>query len=200
MYTLYFSPGACSLATQIILRELNQTVELVSKAKLVDYSQVNPLGAVPALGVDGKILTEGAAIILYLLSQHPSKLLPSAAEARQQAIEQLMFANATVHPAYSKLFFIAANLADGEAKHQAFNVAAGQLNKLWQRVEDLLAEQPYLGGQNASPADILLSVYENWGQFFPVTIALGPRSQAMIARVRSRPSYVAAVAAEQQEA
>ncbi|MBN7820064.1 glutathione S-transferase family protein [Bowmanella yangjiangensis] len=200
MYTLYFSQGACSLATQVILRELNLPVVLVSKARLADYQQVNPLGAVPALGVDNKILTEGAAIILYLLNKHPNELLPLAGDARQQAIEDLLFANATVHPAYSKLFFIGSALPDGEAKTQALNAAAEQINKLWNRVETKLANQPYLGGYRPSAADILLAVYESWGQYFPVSIELGPRSQAMIDRIRALPSYQASVAAEQQAA
>ncbi|GAB3038160.1 glutathione S-transferase family protein [Bowmanella dokdonensis] len=200
MYTLYFSKGACSLATQVILRELNQPFELVSKARTPDFNKVNPIGAVPALAVDGEILTEGAAIILYLLQKHPNDLLPGAASARQQGIEDLMFANATVHPAYSKLFFIASVLPDGDVKTQAFSAAAQQLSGLWQRVENKLADQPYLGGLHPSPADVLLAVYESWGQFFPVTIPVGPRSRTMIDSIRNRPSYLAAVAAEQQAA
>lgn len=200
MYTLYFSQGACSLGTQVMLRELGQPVELVSKTKLADYLDVNPLGAVPALGVDKQILTEGAAIILYLLNKHANDLLPTEPNARQQSIENLMFANATVHPAYGKLFFISGTLPDGDAKTLAFNAAAEQINKLWQRVEDKLANQPYLGGHTYSPADILLAVYESWGQYFPVSIEVGPRGRAMIDKIRALPSYQASVAAEQQAA
>jgi glutathione S-transferase len=200
MYKLYFSPGACSLAVQVILRELGQPFQLINKAGVADYQQINAVGAIPALDVDGTVLTEGVAIVLYLLDKHANDLLPAEASARQQAIQQLMFANATVHPAYSKLFFLNNQLADGAVKQQALQAAADQVSKLWQLVETRLQSQPYLGGQQYSAADILLAVYAGWGRFFPVTIDIGPRAQAMIDKVRALPGYQAAVAAEQQAA
>ena len=76
--------------------------------------------------------------------------------------------------------------------------AAEQISKLWQLVETRLQNQPYLGGQTYSVADILLAVYAGWGRFFAVAIEIGPRAQAMIDKVRALPAYQAAVAAEQQ--
>jgi glutathione S-transferase len=198
VYKLYFSPGACSLAVQVVLRELGQPFDLINKASVANYQQINPVGAVPALEVDGTVLTEGAAIILYLLHKHANDLLPGEAAARQQAIQQLMFANATVHPAYSKLFFLNNQLADGAVRQQLLQAAAEQISKLWQLVDTRLQSQPYLSGQHHSAADILLAVYAGWGQFFPVTIDIGLRAQAMIDKVRALPGYQAAVAAEQQ--
>ncbi|MDR7119561.1 glutathione S-transferase N-terminal domain-containing protein [Rheinheimera soli] len=198
MYTLYFSPGACSLAIQVVLRELGQPFELVNKASVAVYQRINPVGAVPALAVEGKVLTEGAAIILYLLEKHANDLLPASTEARQKAIEHLMFANATLHPAYSKLFFLSSELAEGEIKELAMATAANHICKLWQLVETKLQTQPYLGGQQYSVADILLAVYANWGAFFSVAISIGPLSQVMIAKVQALPSYQAALVAEQQ--
>ena len=85
MYTLYFSPGTCSLATQVILRELNVPFQLVNRHSVENYFYINPLGAVPALGVDGNIITEGAAIILHLLKRHPNDLLPNDPRAKDKA-------------------------------------------------------------------------------------------------------------------
>ena len=198
MYKLYFSPGACSLAVQVVLRELGQPFELLNKASVANYEQINAVGAVPALEADGTLLTEGAAIMLYLLNKHANDLLPGDAMTRQQAIQQLMFANATVHPAYSKLFFLNNQLADGDVKQQLLQAAAEQVSKLWQLVETRLQNQPYLGGQTYSVADILLAVYAGWGRFFAVAIEIGPRAQAMVDKVRALPAYQAAVAAEQQ--
>ncbi len=197
MYKLYFSPGACSLATQVVLRELKQPFELLNKGSVADYRQINPVGAVPALDVNGKVLTEGAAILLYLLQSHANELLPQEPSARQKAIENLMFANATVHPAYGKLFFVGTAIEEGEVKQQVFAAAAKQINELWQQVETSLESQPYLGGYSLSPADILLTVYASWGQFFPVEIVIGPQTQSMIDKVKAMESFRASVAAEQ---
>jgi len=197
MYKLYFSPGACSLATQVVLRELKQPFELLNKGSVADYRQINPVGAVPALDVNGKVLTEGAAILLYLLQSHANELLPQEPSARQKAIENLTFANATVHPAYGKLFFVGTAIEEGEVKQQVFAAAAKQINELWQQVETSLESQPYLGGYSISPADILLTVYASWGQFFPVEIVIGPQTQSMIDKVKAMESFRASVAAEQ---
>ena len=68
---LYYSPGACSLSPHIALKEAGLPFDLVRvdlKAKKLedgsDYTQINPKGQVPALGLDsGDLLTEGAVIV-----------------------------------------------------------------------------------------------------------------------------------------
>ena len=197
MYTLYFIPGACSLATQAILNELNQESTLVHKLDVDHFESLNPAGTVPVL-VDGdKVLNEGAAIILHLLNRHKNKLLPESGDARHRAIEHMMFANATMHPAYGRLFFAQGNVTDSAARQQIFDSATVAINKLWQVVEAKLEHVPYLGGQDISPADILLAVYSRWGDFFPVEIVLGPRSRRMVDAVQQRDSMQRAIQREQ---
>ena len=196
MYKLYFLPSACSLATQVVIRELDQNVELVARDSDDNFSRLNPAGTVPVLIDDDLVLNEGAAILFYLLDKHPNSLMPAEENARLQATENILFANATMHPAYGRLFFVAQNVTDEDAKTQAFNAAAKAINALWQVVEDKLAHQPFLGGANPSAADILLAVYQRWGASFPVDIVLGPKAQGMVDAVHAMPSFVAALAAE----
>jgi len=211
MYTLYYSPSACSLATQVVLHELGQTVEIKNVQQLENFKAINPVGAVPVLldddkGYTDKALTEGAAIILYLLNKHENTLLPAKGHARQQGIENMMFANATMHPSYGRLFFIAQHISDESTHGQkirqaAFDTAAESINYLWQVVEQKLAIQAkgeiFLGGEKPSVADILLAVYSRWGASFPVEIILGPKVQKMLAAVLALPSFEKALAAEQ---
>lgn len=104
MYKLYFIPGACSLATQVILRELNQPVELINRMMVKNFEQINPTGNVPVLDSGEQFLKEGAGIVLYLLDKHPNNLFPVNHQEKRAAVENILFANATMHPAYSKLF------------------------------------------------------------------------------------------------
>ncbi|MEZ8099499.1 glutathione S-transferase family protein [Vibrio bivalvicida] len=199
MYTLYFLPEACSLATQTVLRELEQEVALINVQSLESFSQINPVANVPVL-VDGEqTLTEGAAIMLYLLEKHPSKLWPNDDPvAKQVATQNIMFANATMHPAYSKLFFAASSISEEELRQQIFDAATSSINKLWQVVEQKLEDAPFLGGIQISPADIMLAVYSRWGAAFPVDIIIPAKSQQMIDRVLARPSVITSLNAEYQ--
>ncbi|BEI25293.1 glutathione S-transferase family protein [Vibrio fluvialis] len=199
MYTLYYSPGTCATATQVILLELGQDVKIVDRAHVADFAAITPIQAVPVL-VDGEhTLTEGAAIILHLLTKHENTLLPSHGFARQNAIQNILFANATMHPAYSRLFFIAANIDDEAVKQSALNQAADAISTLWRYVESLLQAQPYLGGNAPSAADILLAVYATWGAYFPVDINIGPRSRHMIETVQAMPNFQRTIEAQRIE-
>ncbi|HSE87766.1 MAG TPA: glutathione S-transferase N-terminal domain-containing protein, partial [Candidatus Binatia bacterium] len=81
MLTLYFSPGACSLASHIGLEETGAPYEakpiLLAKQqqRTEAYLKINPRGKVPALSVDGKILVENTAILTYLARRFPEKKL-----------------------------------------------------------------------------------------------------------------------------
>ncbi len=197
MYTLYYLPGACSLATQVVIHELDQVVEIIDKQKVDNFSTINPVGTVPVL-VDNNITRrEGAAVMLYLLDKHPNTMLPATGRAREQAIQDIMFANATMHPAYGRLFFTAQNISDEVVKQAAFEAAAQAISTLWQVVEQQLENQDFLGGNQPSAADIMLTVYSPWGANFPVDIPLGLNTQKMVDAVLLMPSFKRAVAAEE---
>lgn len=202
MYTLYYSPSACSLATQVVLHELGQAVDLVNVKNVENFTSINPVAAVPVL-VDQEqkhTYTEGAAILLHLLEIHQNTLLAKEGYLREKGIENILFANATMHPSYGRLFFIAQHIEDETAKALAFDAAARMITSLWQVVEQKLAESAeekiFLGGDQVSAADIMLTVYSRWGESFPVNITMGIRTQKMIEHVLEMPSFKRALAAE----
>ena len=53
-----------------------------------------------------EIITEGAAIVLYLLERHNSSMLPADLSEKAEFLRWLMFDYATLHPAYGKMFAI----------------------------------------------------------------------------------------------
>lgn len=200
MYTLYYSQGACSLATQVVLHELGLPVEIIDKKTVENFSALNPAGTVPVLRKGDTIFNEGAAILLHILGAKENALLPSTGPDRHTGIEAIMFANATMHPAYSKLFFGANSITEEAAKQAYFDAGAAAINKLWAIVNDRIGTKNYLFGDQVSAADILLAVYSTWGQYFPVSIELGENSERMIKNVQARESYQKAVAAEAKHA
>ncbi len=107
MLTLYFAPGASSMAPHIALHELGvdfegKPISLGRKEnRTPEYLAINPEGKVPTLLIDGRRLTEVAGILFFLARSHPEAgLLPSGdPEAEAQVVSWMSFLAATVHPA-----------------------------------------------------------------------------------------------------
>jgi glutathione S-transferase len=200
MYKLYYSPGACSMAIHVLLNELNAPFELEKvvlgeKNRTPEYLKLNPLGQVPVLVEDGKPLREGGAQIIYLADKHKSPLMPQEGWPRAQALQALMFCNATLHPAYSKLFGLL-KAGDIAGKDEFIRKAAGHINALWKQVEADLENQPYMAGQQVTVADILLTVIANWSNGLPGPIEIGPKAKALFAKIVARPSFQKAMETE----
>jgi glutathione S-transferase len=107
MLTLYFAPGSSSMAVHIALHEIGVSFEAKPMSfkgndlRAPDYLALNPEGKVPTLIIDGRPLTEVAAILYYLAKRFPeSALLPrDDIEADAQALSWMSFAASTLHPA-----------------------------------------------------------------------------------------------------
>jgi glutathione S-transferase len=107
MLTLYFAPGASSMAPHIALHEIGEPFESrplsLHRKENRDpaFLAINPEGKVPTLLIDGRPLTEVAAILFYLARRFPeASLLPTDdIEAEAQVVSWMSFIAATVHPA-----------------------------------------------------------------------------------------------------
>jgi len=107
MLTLCFAPGSSSFAVHIALHEIGVSFEAKPMSfknndmRSPEYLALNPEGKVPTLTVDGRPLTEVAAILYYLAKRFPdAELLPrDDVEADAQALSWMSFAASTLHPA-----------------------------------------------------------------------------------------------------
>jgi glutathione S-transferase len=106
MLTLYFAPGSSSMAVHIALHEIGVAFEsrplsFKKDLRTPQFLALNPEGKVPVLLVDGRPLTEVAAILFYLAKRFPeANLLPrDDPEAEAQALSWMSFSASTLHPA-----------------------------------------------------------------------------------------------------
>jgi glutathione S-transferase len=107
MLTLYFCPGASSMATHIALHEVGvpfetRLVSLARKENLApDFLAINPEGKVPTLAIDGTPLTEVAATLWYLAKRSPQAALVPQNDllAEAEVISWMSFIASTIHPA-----------------------------------------------------------------------------------------------------
>jgi glutathione S-transferase len=107
MLTLYFAPGSSSFAVHIALHEIGVPFEgrpmsfHKDDLRSAGYLALNPEGKVPTLIIDGRPLTEVAAILYYLAKRFPDAgLLPrDDIETDARALSWMSFAASTLHPA-----------------------------------------------------------------------------------------------------
>lgn len=191
------------MAVHTVLNEINAKFELINVAapqgqpKSKEFLAINPRGAVPVLDIDGFILREGAAILTYLLDTNENNLLPKSGLERASTLEWLSFANSTLHPAYSRVFFMRKTLGINHAEENPlYKPAIAQIQNYWNEIEERLQSQEYLTGSKLTIADILVTVIANWSGYFGSVITFGPKTKAYFTKVISRPSYKKALEIE----
>lgn len=188
---LYFSPGACSLSPRIVLNEagIPFTAEQVDVRKKVtasgaDFRTINPKGYVPALQLDdGKVLTEGAAIVQYLADLAPASGLAPAAGSfeRYQLMEWLNYIAAEVHKGFSPLFMPGTS---DDAKAAARTAVGNRLNY----IEQQMAGHDYLMGAQFTVADAYLFTVLGWCGYVGMSLDDWPALKSYMARVGARPA------------
>lgn len=104
MLTLFYAPGACSMASHIVLEESGEKYEpkrmdlAKGEQKASDYLKIHPLGRVPALKLDdGSPLTENTAILPFLGKRFG--LWPTDPVKEAKALSVIGFFASSVHPA-----------------------------------------------------------------------------------------------------
>jgi len=104
MLTLFYAPGACSMAPHIVLEEGGEKYEAKridlakGEQKSAEYMKIHPLGRVPALKLDdGSPLTENTAILPFLGKRFG--LWPTDPVKEAQALSLIGFFASSVHPA-----------------------------------------------------------------------------------------------------
>jgi glutathione S-transferase len=205
MYKLYYSPAACSMAVHVMLNELNVPFELIETSiqagntKTPEFIKMNPRGQVPVLVDSGEPIREGGAIITYLLDKHTSPLLPKSGIERAKALEWLMWGNATLHPAYSRFFWLSKNVSDKAVVDAVSKPMLASIQALWDEAEARLAKTPFLAGNDVTAGDILLTVIANWNSWMPQPMTYGANVTRVLKAVAARPAYQKALATEKVE-
>lgn len=196
---LFYTPGACSLSPHIVLLEASlpftmEKVDLKTKKteKGLDFTTINSKGGVPALQLDdGRVLTEGPAVVQYLADQKPDLgLAPRAGSfERYQLIELLNYITSELHKGYSPLFNPSIS-ADWKT------AVLANLDKQLQWLTRYLGNKNYLMGNTFTVADAYLFTVLSWSPHVGVDLAKYHVLTAYLARVGHRPKVQEALKAE----
>lgn len=167
MLTLYYAPGACSMASHIVLEESGEKfdlkrVDLAKGEQRTDaYLKMNPLGRVPLLQLDnGDPLAENTAILPYLGKRFG--LLPTEPVAEAKSLSTIGFFASSVHPAHAHVGRPERYTADQSAfpgiKEQGLKTFHGYLKQ----IDGMLAGREWFGDKY-SVLDPYGLVFYVWG-------------------------------------
>ncbi|MES2944340.1 MAG: glutathione transferase GstA [Pseudomonadota bacterium] len=187
---LYYSPGACSLAPHILLREAGlvfslQRVDTATHRTSLgaDYYAINPKGHVPLLELDdGQRLSEGPVIAQYIGDQSAHQdLMPAAGTlARYRVMEWQNYITSELHKSFTPLFNPAI-----EASAQA--VIAAALRKKFEWVSSQLQDREFLTGATFTAADAYLFTVAGWARHVALDLSDLGNFQQFLERVKARP-------------
>lgn len=196
---LYFSPGACSLASHIALLEAGldftlEQVDLRSKrtAGGQDFVAINSKGYVPALEMkDGNVLTEGPAILQFVADLAPDRQLAPAHGTleRYRLAEWLNFISTELHKNFSPLF---RPTSTDDMKEAARTTLRNRLGWVATRLEG----SDFLTGSQFTVADAYLFTVLSWAGAVQFDLSPWPVLAAFAQRVGARPSVQQALREE----
>jgi len=196
---LYYSPGVCSLAPHIVLRETNTPFDLVKvdlNAKKTedgrDYWQISPAGYVPALELDdGTVLTEGPAIMQYIADRADAMhLAPRNGSIERYRLQSwLNFVTSELHKGFGVLFN---SKMPEEGKAVAREVLLARIGV----VDKHLGSNAYLLGKDYTLADAYLFNVISWSKPLKLDLSGFRNVSDHQSRVAARPAVKAAMKAE----
>lgn len=169
--TLYYSPGACSLAPHIVLEEIGlpYSLALVSTSDgsthTPEYLRLNPKGRVPVLTIGDVVLTEAPAILLHLAIAHPTAgLMPGGADGLVRSIEWFNWLSGTVHSIAIRQVWRPETFTLDESRHEGI-VAKGKQNlaSAFAMIDERLNGRTWAVADHCAVVDPYLLVFYRWG-------------------------------------
>jgi GST-like protein len=155
------------------------------------FVALNPNAKVPVL-VDGElVLTESAAILVYL-AEKSGKLLPASGEGRARVFEQLFFHASGLSPAFGNAGYF--RKFAPEPVPLAIERFGNEAQRIIDLLDGILGRQRFVAGDELSIADI---AHYGWlwrRQFAEVTIDDAPNVQRYIAELEARPAFQRGIA------
>ena len=191
---LYWRPGSAAMAPHAALAEIGVEYELVEIERETAqsdpaYRALNPLGVVPTL-VDGDVVvTESAAILLYLADRYPEARLAPA--DRAQLYAKLVFMTNTMQTTMLRLFYPERYGDDSVAE-----VARAEAGRLYDLMDGALDGRDWLVGEHRTAADLFLFMLTRWGRWLEPAAWDRPQLRAHFLRTLALPG-VARMVAEQ---
>ena len=155
-------------------------IEYGADMKAPDFLAINPMGKVPAIRHEGRVVTEAAAICAYLAEAFPEAGLAPTAEERATYWRWLFFAAGPLEYAIAFKF-----MGPEVQEEQTARIGFGTYDDAVGAVDDLLERNDYVCGRRFTMADVFVGSHIEWGLEFG-TLPKRPAFEAYAARIATR--------------
>jgi glutathione S-transferase len=178
MLTLYYCPGACSMAVHVALEEMGVPYEakpiLIPKNEQRSdaYLAINPRGRVPALMVDDRVITETVAILAHLARAFPeARLFPDDDVGQAQCQATMTWIASTVDPLFRRAARPERFVTDEGAWPAVKSAAQDAFWSTCQEIDALIGDNAWMMGEQYTVCDPYALVYYGFAlRFgFPLT-------------------------------
>ena len=200
MLTLFYAPGACSMAPHIVLEESGDKYEAkrmdLSKGeqRTPEYMKIHPLGRVPALRLDdGSPLAENTAILPYLGKRFG--LWPTGPVEEAKALSVVGFFASSVHPAHAHIGRAERYTEDKAAFPGIQAMGRKTFHEYLKRIDGMYAGREWLTGAY-SVLDAYAFVFYVWGVRRELPVKDLPSYTALRDRMLKRPAVQRVLADE----
>ncbi|RLJ99803.1 glutathione S-transferase family protein [Ruegeria conchae] len=199
---LYFAPRTISVAVAIALEEAGLEYEAVQldfaggEQTKPAYRQINPKGRVPALAVDGGILTETGALLEFVAAKAPEAALVPADPVMAARMREVMYYLASTMHVNHAHKLRGPRWADKKASWKDMKDKVPQtMTESCDYIVSNGLRGPFVLGETLSLADAYLYVVCSWLEGDGVDVSAFPKIIAFREAMEARPSVQAVRAA-----
>jgi glutathione S-transferase len=200
MLKFYFAPFSRATGLHWLLEEIGkpyeiERVDINAKGGAPEsYRKIQPNKKVPAIDHDGVVVTERAAICLYLTEQFPdAKLAPATSDPGRSAfLTWLVYCDSVLDPTI-------ATRALG-LKYEASAVSFGSFDDMVANVKGALASRPFIAGGEFTAADTQMASTLYWATDLLKVLPEDKVFRDYIERTCGRPAFQRTIEAEQKYA
>jgi glutathione S-transferase len=165
-----------------------EVIEYGPAMKSAEYLAINPMGKVPAIVHNGRVVTEAAAICAYLADAFPAAGLAPSVSARDQYYRWLFYFSGAVEAAVSNR-----SLGFNVPPDKESMIGYGKFSTVMDVIEKAVTSSPYIAGDTFSAADVYCGSHIGWGLQFE-SFERRAAFEDYWARVSERPAHVRAAA------
>lgn len=184
----YTNPQSRGQTVRWMLEEIGQPYDTEilgygTSMKAAEYLAINPMGKVPAIVHNGKVVTEVAAICLYLADAFPDAGLAPDTKDRADYYRWAFFTSGPVEAAFTAKA-MGWEVPDGRAAMAGF----GSYDAAMDTLEQALTGKTYIAGDRFTAADLYVGAMVNFMLAFKL-LEPKPAFTDYAARMTDRDAY-----------